>query len=179
MIIHIDMDAFYASVEERERPELVGQPVVVGGSSESRSVVSAANYKAREFGIHSAMPMSRAVRLCPGLVRLPVRMDLYAAVSEQIQAVFGRYTPQIEPLALDEAFLDVRASEQLYGSAEVIARRIKDEILQELQLVASVGVAPNKFLAKLASDIDKPDGFVVIRADQVQAFLDPLPVSRL
>ena len=179
MIIHIDMDAFYASVEERERPELVGRPIVVGGSPKSRGVVSAANYRAREYGIHSAMPMSQALRLCTDLVFLPVRMSLYAEVSGQLRAIFSRYTPQIEPLALDEAFLDVRASEQLHGSAEAIGRKIKQEIHQELNLIASVGVAPNKFLAKLASDHDKPDGFVVISPDAVQDFLDPLPISRL
>ncbi|MDH5778717.1 MAG: DNA polymerase IV [Gammaproteobacteria bacterium] len=179
MLIHIDMDAFYASVETRERPELAHRPLVVGGSVRSRGVVSAANYRAREYGIHSAMPMSRALRLCPELVCLPVRMDLYASVSAQIRAIFARYTPEIEPLALDEAFLDVSASQQLYGDAEQIGRRIKREIKTELDLVASVGVAPNKFLAKLASDHDKPDGFVVIQPDAVQAFLDPLPVSRL
>lgn len=179
MIIHVDMDAFYASVEERERPELVGKPIAVGGAPESRGVVSAANYLARKYGVHSAMPMSRAVRLCPNLICLPVQMSLYSAVSGQLRDIFARYTPQIEPLALDEAFLDVRASEQLYGPTEEIARRIKAEIWQELNLVASVGVAPNKFLAKLASDVEKPDGFVVVQKDEIAAFLDPLPVSRL
>ena len=179
MIIHLDMDAFYASVEIREHPELAGRPVVVGGSPEGRGVVSAANYLARQFGVHSAMPMRQALQRCPQAARLPVRMDLYSQVSAQIHAIFSRYTPCIEPLSLDEAFLDTRASERLFGSVEEIARRIKDEIWSELGLVASVGVAPNKFLAKLASDIDKPNGFRVIYPDEVQAFLDPLPVCRL
>ena len=178
-ILHVDMDAFYASIEEREDPSLRGKPVVVGGSEHSRGVVSAANYEARKFGIHSAMPMVQAVRRCSHLVRLPVRMDLYAQVSHQIRDVFARYTPLIQPLALDEAFLDVTASERLFKSAEHIGRRIQQDIQDELELVASVGVAPNKFVAKIASDIKKPGGFVVVDADQVQAFLDPLPVSRI
>ena len=179
MIIHIDMDAFYASVEELDRPELRGQPIIVGGAAEARGVVSAANYIARQSGVHSAMPMSRAMRLCPKAIRLPVRMTRYIELSGQIRAIFGRYTPLIEPLSLDEAFLDVAASERLYGSAEQIARRIKQEIKTELGLVASVGLGPNKFIAKIASDLDKPDGFVRVLASEVQAFLDPLPVSRL
>jgi len=178
-ILHVDMDAFYASVEIRERPELAGKPVIVGGAAEARGVVSAASYEARRFGVHSAMPMSQALRLCPEAVRLPVRMSLYSDVSEQIHAIFARYTPQIEPLSLDEAFLDVNASEKLFGSAGDIARRIKQEIRSELSLVASVGIAPNKFLAKIASDLDKPDGLVEVMPGEIQTFLDPLPVSRL
>jgi len=178
-ILHVDMDAFYASVEVRERPELAGKPVIVGGAAEARGVVSAASYEARRFGVHSAMPMSQALRLCPEAVRLPVRMSLYSEVSEQIHAIFARYTPQIEPLSLDEAFLDVNASEKLFGSAGDIAQRIKQEIRRELSLVASVGIAPNKFLAKIASDLDKPDGLVEVMPGEIQAFLDPLPVSRL
>lgn len=179
MIIHIDMDAFYASVEELDRPELRGKPVVVGGAAEARGVVAAANYVARRAGIHSAMPMSRALRLCPQLIRLPVRMTRYIEISQQIRVIFGRYTPLIEPLSLDEAFMDAVASERLYGSSEQIARRIKQEIKIELGLIASVGVGVNKFIAKIASDLDKPDGFVVVPPEQTQAFLDPLPVSRL
>ncbi len=178
-ILHVDMDAYYASVEVREQPGLRGRPVIVGGSPRQRGVVSAASYEARRFGVHSAMPMARAMRLCPQAVRLPVRMELYLRVSRQIHAVFKRYTPQIEPLSLDEAFLDVTDSVRLFGPAGRIARRIKQEIADELSLVASVGVAPNKFVAKIASDIDKPDGFVEVRADEVQAFLDPLPASRV
>jgi len=179
MIIHVDMDAFYASVEIRDRPELAGRPVVVGGAPEGRGVVAAASYEARRFGIRSAMPMARARRLCPELVILPVRMGYYGEVSARIRAVFERYTPLIEPLSLDEAFLDVRASRRLFGSAVDIARRIQQEIADELRLGASVGVAANKFLAKIASDLRKPGGFVVVEPGTEQAFLDPLPVARL
>jgi len=179
VILHVDMDAFYASVEERDRPELVGQPVIVGGSSEGRGVVAAANYVARTFGVHSAMPMATAVRYCPRGIVLPVRMDQYAAVSRQIREIFHRYTPLVEPLSLDEAFLDARGSEKLFGTAAEIGRLIKRDIKDETRLVASIGVAPNKFLAKIASDLDKPDGFVEVPADGIQQFLDPLPVSRI
>ncbi|MCF6209805.1 MAG: DNA polymerase IV [Gammaproteobacteria bacterium] len=179
MIIHADMDAFYASVEIRERPELRNRPVAVGGSAEGRGVIAAASYTARKFGVRSAMPTSTALKRCPDLVLLPVHMSLYAEASRQIHAIFARYTPLIEPLSLDEAFLDVGASERLFGSAVIIARRIKQEVHEELELVVSMGVAPNKFLAKIASDLDKPDGFVEVAVDRVQAFLDPLPVSRL
>jgi len=179
MIIHLDMDAFFASVEVRERPELTGLPVVVGGSSKSRGVVAAASYTARKFGIHSAMPMSQASRLCSDLCVLPVNMPLYVSVSRQIHEIFNRYTPEIEPLSLDEAFLDVCGSLKLFGSAEEIAKRIKHDIKQELQLIVSAGIAPNKFVAKIASDIEKPDGFVVIEENEMQGFLDPLPVKRI
>jgi len=178
-IIHVDMDAFYASVEVRDRPELRGEPVVVGGHPLRRGVVSAANYVARGYGIHSAMPTRTAVRLCPDAVFLPPRMRHYAAVSKQLCDILRRYTPLVEPLALDEAFLDVSASRRLYGSAPEIGRRIREDLGSELGLVASVGIAPNKFLAKLASDIDKPDGFVVVTPDTVPGFLEPLPVTRL
>ncbi|TWU15713.1 DNA polymerase IV [Allorhodopirellula heiligendammensis] len=179
MILHVDMDAFYASVEERERPELVGRPLVVGGTPEGRGVVAAANYEARKFGVHSAMPMATALRLCPNVVVLPVRMSDYAEVSRQIRDIFFRYTPLVEPLSLDEAFLDVSGCESLFGTASKIARLIKDKIMEETSLVASVGVAPNKFLAKIASDVRKPDGLVVVPPDAVQSFLDPLPVGRI
>ena len=179
MILHVDMDAFYASVEERDNPALVGQPVIVGGSPQQRGVVCAANYVARQFGVHSAMPAVTAHRLCPQAIFLPSRMDYYAEVSRQIREVFHRYTPLVEPLSLDEAFLDATGSEGLFGPAAEIGRQIKRVIRDELQLVASVGVAPNKFLAKIASDLDKPDGFVVVDPDHVQEFLDPLPVERL
>jgi DNA polymerase-4 len=179
MILHVDMDAFYASVEERDRPELVGKPVIVGGTPEGRGVVAAANYVARKFGVHSAMPAVTAYRLCPRGIFLWPRMDYYAEVSDQIRAIFEKYTPLVEPLSLDEAFLDVTGSERLFGPAETIGRMIKQEIRERLRLVASVGVAPNKFLAKIASDLKKPDGFVIVEPDRVQAFLDPLPVGRL
>jgi DNA polymerase-4 len=179
MILHVDMDAFYASVEERDRPELAGQPIVVGGTPEGRGVVAAANYVAREFGVHSAMPAATARRLCPHAVFLATRMEHYAEVSVQLREIFRRYTPLVEPLSLDEAFLDVTASQQLYGDATQIGRSIQQDIRQQLSLVASVGIAPNKFLAKIASDLEKPHGFVVVRPDQVSDFLEPLSVSRL
>lgn len=178
-ILHVDMDAFYASVEVREQPGLAGRPVIVGGSPRGRGVVSAANYEARRFGIHSAMPTARAMRLCPHAVCLPGRMSLYASVSHQIREIFNRYSPLVEPLSLDEAFLDVTDSQRLFGSAAEIANAIKQAISNELSLVASVGIAPNKFIAKIASDLDKPDGFVEVMPEEVQAFLDPLPVSRI
>jgi len=179
MILHVDMDAFYASVEERDRPELCGRPVIVGGSLEKRGVVASANYQARQYGVHAAMPAGLARRLCPHAVFLPVRMDDYAAVSQQIREVFHRFTPLVEPLSLDEAFLDVAGSTQLFGTPVQIGRQIQSSIRQELGLVASVGVAPNKFLAKIASDLKKPNGFVVVEPDKVHQFLDPLPVTRL
>lgn len=179
MIIHADMDAFFAAVEQREEPTLRGRPVAVGGSPEGRGVIAAASYEARRFGVRSAMPSASARQRCPELILLPVRLPLYAEASRRIQAIFARYTPLIEPLSLDEAFLDVTASERLFGPAADIARRIKREVRAELGLVVSVGVAPNKFLAKIASDLDKPDGFVEVAADGVQAFLDPLPLARL
>ncbi len=178
-IIHVDMDAFYASVEIRERPELADKPVIVGGRPDQRGVVSAANYIARRFGVHSAMPTATALRLCPQAVVLPPRHRFYAEISQQIHAIFERYTPQIEPLSLDEAFLDVTASIRLFGPAERIGWAIKQAIRDELNLVASVGVAPNKYLAKLAGDVEKPDGFVVVREDEIERFLTPLPVSRI
>ncbi len=179
MILRADMDAFYASVEERDRPELVGKPVIVGGSPEKRGVVSTANYVARKYGIHSAMPAVIAHRLCPQGVFLPPRIDYYAEVSGQIREIFERFTPLVEPLSLDEAFLDVTGSEHLFGSAIEIGRQIKQAIRQELRLVVSVGIAPNKFLAKIASDLKKPDALVVVEPDKIQEFLDPLPVERL
>lgn len=179
MIIHADMDAFYASVEIRERPDLAHKPVAVGGSVEGRGVISAANYVARRFGVHSALPTVTAKRLCPDLILLPGRMDLYAQVSQQIHHIFARFTPLIEPLSLDEAFLDVNASEKLFGSALTIGQAIKQAVKTELGLVVSIGIAPNKFIAKIASDIDKPDGLVLVSEEQVQAFLDPLPIKRI
>ena len=179
MILHVDMDAFYASVEERDQPDLVGHPVIVGGTPEGRGVVAAANYVARTFGVHSAMPAAQAKRLCPHAVFLRPRMEHYADISAQIRSVFDRYTPLVEPLSLDEAFLDVTGSAPLHGSAMKIAQDIKREIRNSLSLVASVGVAPNKFLAKIASDLEKPDGLVVVDPARVPEFLDPLPVNRL
>ena len=179
MILHVDMDAFYASVEARDRPELVGKPVIVGGSPERRGVVAAANYVARKFGVHSAMPSVTARRLCPRGIFLPSRIDHYAEVSQQIRGIFERFTPLVEPLSLDEAFLDVTGSEPLFGPAAEIGRKIKRVIRREVRLVASVGVAPNKFLAKIASDLEKPDGFVVVEPEKVPDFLNPLPIERI
>jgi len=179
MIIHVDMDAFYASVEQREDPTLQGKPVVVGGSAEGRGVVAASSYEARRFGIHSAMSAHRAKQLCPHAVFLRPRIDFYANVSSQIREILCEFTPLIEPLSLDEAFLDVTGSEGLHGTATQIGLQIKGLIQDKLRLVASVGVAPNKFVAKIASDIHKPNGFTVVDRAGMQAFLDPLPVGRL
>lgn len=178
-ILHVDMDAFYASVEIRDNPGLQGKPVLVGGTPEQRGVVAACSYPARKFGIHSAMPMSQALRLCPEAVVLPVRMSRYVDVSKQIHRIFHHYTPEVEPISLDEAFLDVTGCIALFGSAETIGKRIKADIKEQTGLTASVGIAPNKFLAKLASDLDKPDGFVVITENDKQRILDPLPVARI
>lgn len=178
-IIHVDMDAFYASVEQHDNPALKGKPVIVAGSPASRGVVSAASYEARTFGVHSAMPASQAHRLCPNGVFLPVRMSRYVDVSRQIRTIFHRYTPDVEPLSVDEAFLDVTGCIKLFGSADMIGRRLKDDIKAETGLIASVGIAENKFLAKLASDLDKPDGFVLITPENKQAVLDPLDIRRI
>lgn len=178
-VLHVDMDAFYASVEVRDNPSLAGLPVCVGGPASGRGVISAASYEARKYGVHSAMPTAQARRLCPHLVLLPPDFDRYTEVSRQIMEVFRRYTPQVEPLSLDEAFLDVAGCERLFGDAIEVGRRIKQDILAETGLVASVGVATSKFLAKLASDLDKPDGFRVIRADEIREVLDPLPVRKI
>lgn len=179
MILHVDMDAYYASVEQRDDPQLRGKPVIVGGAATGRGVVCAASYEAREYGVHSAMSSVVAQRLCPNGIFLPARMDHYAAISRQIRESFLKFTPLVEPLSLDEAFLDVAGSERLFGSAVEIGWQLKKNIMNELGLVASVGVAPNKFLAKVASDLEKPDGFVQVDPNGIQAFLDPLPVSRL
>ena len=173
------MDAFYASVELRDRPDLAGKPVAVGGRADKRGVIAAASYAARKFGVHSAMPTAQALRLCPELVLLPADFDTYTRVSQEIMAIFQRYTPLVEPLSLDEAFLDVAGCERLFGDAVAIGHAIKADILRETALVASIGVAPSKFLAKLASGLDKPDGFRVIQPDEVRAVLDPLPVSAI
>lgn len=178
-IIHIDMDAFYASVEQRDNPELKGKPVIIGGSVESRGVVSTASYEARKYGVHSAMPMAEAHRLCPDGVYLPVDMQKYRLVSHQIMDIFHRFTPEVEAISLDEAFLDVTASQKLFGTAEEIGREIKRLIKTELNLTASVGLAYNKFLAKLASDMDKPDGFYQIGPEELESKVWPLPVRRM
>jgi DNA polymerase-4 len=176
-IIHIDMDAFYASVEQRDDPALRGRPVAVGGSS-ARGVVAAASYEARVFGVRSAMPSTRAARLCPDLVFVPPRFEVYRAVSRQIGAIFRDYTALIEPLSLDEAYLDVTADDRGMGSATRIAERIRQRIRSETGLTASAGVSYNKFLAKLASDQNKPDGLCVIRPGEGADFVARLPVAR-
>ena len=178
-IIHVDMDAFYASVEQLDNPDLKGKAVIVGGDTKKRGVVAAASYEARKFGVHSAMPMSQAIRLCPDAIVLSVRMKRYAEIAEQIRAIFQKFTPDMEPISLDEAFLDVTGSIRLFGSAEQIGHDIKNQIKEQLGLIASVGIASNKFLAKLASDLDKPDGFVIVTEENKQKILDPLPVSRI
>ncbi len=173
------MDAFYASVEERENPELKGRPLIVGGQASARGVVAASNYAARRYGIHSAMPTAGALKRYPKLLIIKPNGELYSKVSQQIRAIFYRYTPIIEPLSLDEAFLDPQGSERLHGDAEAIGRKIKADIRNELDLVASVGIAPTKFVAKLASDFNKPDGFTIVRPEAVSAFLEPLPVHKI
>jgi len=178
-IIHVDMDAFYASVEQLDHPELVGKPLIVGGDPNARGVVAAASYEVRKYGVHSAMPMAQAVRLCPQAIVLPVRMKRYVEISRKIHHIFDQYTPLVEPLSLDEAFLDVTGSLRLFGSADCIGKTIKGKIKQNLGLTGSVGIAPNKFLAKLASDLQKPDGFVVITEQNKQETLDPLPIRRI
>lgn len=176
------MDAFFAAVEQRDHPRYRGRPVIVGAEPKGgrgRGVVAACSYEARPFGIHSAMPIGRAYRLCPRAVFLPVRMERYQEVSERLFGIFARYTDLVEALSIDEAFLDVTGSTRLFGAAEAIARRIKADIRQEEGLVASVGVGGSKFVAKVASDLGKPDGFVAVPPGQEKAFLAPLPVSRL
>ena len=178
-IIHVDMDAFYASVEQRDRPELRGRPVIVGADPRGRGVVAASSYEARRFGVHSAMPIGRAARLCPDGVFLPVDMEKYARVSREIMAILAEFTPLLEPLSIDEAFLDVTKTRALFGDGEEQARRIKSRIRTAVGLAASVGVASNKFIAKVASDLEKPDGLVVVAPGGEADFLAPLPVSRL
>jgi DNA polymerase-4 len=177
-ILHVDLDAFYAAVEQRDDPALRGKPVLVGGSAR-RGVVASCSYEARRFGIHSAMPMAEALRRCPRAIVVRHRMDRYAAASRAFFAILGDYSPEVEGLSLDEAFLDVTASERLLGDGPTIARAIKRRVTAELSLVASVGIAPIKLAAKIASDIDKPDGLRIVPPDQLLAFLHPLPVTRL
>ncbi|MGH3440710.1 MAG: DNA polymerase IV [Nitriliruptorales bacterium] len=176
--LHVDMDAFYASVEQRDAPELLGRPVVVGGSG-NRGVVAAASYEARRFGVFSAMPMVRARRLCPELVVVSPDFSKYREISAEIRDVLLSYTPNVEPLSLDEAFLDVSGAERLFGSPVEIARRLREDIRERTDLPSSVGVAPSKFLAKLCSTKAKPDGLLHLRREEVESFLWPLPVSDL
>lgn len=177
-IIHADMDAFYASVEIRENPSLTGKPVVVGGSPESRSVVCAASYEARKYGIRSAMSCSRAKRLCPNAIFIPPNFSLYRTVSQEIQKLFFEYTDLVEPLSLDEAYLDVTNNKKNISSATIIAEEIKEKVSKQTQLTISCGVSYNKFLAKIASDWKKPDGLFVIKPDSAVSFLKELSIGK-
>ena len=177
-IIHLDMDAFYAAVEVMDNPDLQGKPVIVGGSKE-RGVVSSASYEARTFGIHSAQPVATAMRLCPQGIFRPVRMWRYKEISQQIFEIFQRFSPLVEPLSLDEAFVDVTGSTRLFGPPEEIAKKIKQQVVAETGLTASAGVAPTKFIAKIASDIQKPDGLTIVPEGKVKEFLEPLPIEKL
>ncbi len=178
-IIHADLDAFYASVEQLDRPELRGKPVVVGGPPEARGVVMAASYEARRFGVRSAMPMGRALRLCPKAVRVPARFDRYGEISREVMAVFREVTPLVEPLSLDEAFLDATEQVDAYGGPEKLARHLKDEVKMRTGLTLSVGLGVNKLVAKVASDMEKPDGLVIVPAGAEAAFLAPLKTRAL
>lgn len=178
-IIHIDMDCFYASIEIRNNPSLKGKPVAVGGKANQRGVLTTCNYEARKFGLHTAMSTSQALKRCPNLILLPVNMSLYKAVSEQIHCIFRRYTDIIELISLDEAYLDVTACKQHSGSATWIAQAIRQDIWQELQLTSSAGIAPLKFLAKIASDQNKPNGQFVICPEEVADFVKTLPLKKI
>ena len=178
-IAHVDMDAFYAAIEQRDRPELRGRPVIVGASPTGRGVVSAASYEARPYGVHSAMPIGRAARLCPHAAFLPVDMQKYQRVSVQVMAILGDFSPLVEPVSVDEAFVDLTGTESLFGSPVDAARSIKRRILAETGLTASAGLAANKFVAKVASELKKPDGLVVVPAGDEARFLGALPIERL
>ena len=178
MILHIDMDAFYAAVEQLDHPQLRGKCVIVGGTS-NRGVVATASYEARRFGVRSAMPIFQARQRCPQAVFVPPRMDRYQEVSRQIMAILREFCPLVEPVSIDEAFLDLAGTERLHGAPVEMARVIKHEILAAVHLTGSVGVAPIRFLAKIASDVNKPDGLTVIAADQVEAFIDRLPIAKV
>lgn len=177
-ILHVDLDAFYASVEQRDDPSLRGVPIIVGGAA-PRGVVTAASYEARRYGVRSAIPTAQAMQLCPNLIVIPMDMARYAEASREFFAILDEFSPLVEGLSMDEAFLDVEGEERLLGEGPSIARQIKQRVRDAIDLVASVGVAPTKFVAKIASDIDKPDGLRVVRPGKVLDFLHPLPVSRL
>ena len=177
-IMHVDMDAFFASIEQLDHPEYKGHPVIVGGLS-SRGVVATCSYEARKFGVHSAMPISRAKKLCPDGIYVYPRMDRYKEVSEQIFSIMKEFTPYIEPLSVDEAFLEVSGMSTMYSGPKALGRAIKDRVFEETGLIISAGLAPNKFLAKLASDLDKPDGLVVIPYGREKEILAPLPIKRI
>ncbi len=178
-IIHVDLDAFFASVEQLDNPELKGRPVIVGGSIKERGVVSTASYEARAFGVQSAQPIARARKLCPQGVFLRVRMDRYREISRRVLKILSSCTPKVEPVSIDEAFLDITGCEKLFGKAEDIAREIKTRIKKEVGLTCSLGVAPNKFLAKVASGMQKPDGLLIVRDNDKESFLANLPVGKI
>ena len=177
-IIHLDMDAFYAAVEMMDNPALRGKPLIVGGGRE-RGVVSSASYEARQFGIHSAQPIVTAMQLCPHGIFLPVRMQRYKEISREIFGIFHRFSPLVEPLSLDEAFLDVTDSIRLFGAPAVIAKKIKQQVVAKTGLTVSAGVAPSKFVAKIASEIQKPEGLTIVPQRKVRDFLDPLCIDNL
>jgi nucleotidyltransferase/DNA polymerase involved in DNA repair len=181
VFLHVDMDAFFASVEQHDHPELSGKPVVVGSPPDQRGVVAAASYEARKFGIHSAMPSRTAFQKCPQAVFLPVNMARYKEVSRRIMRIFETYSPLVQPLSIDEAFLDVTGAQRLFGDGETIAEKIRRDILDQTGLTASVGVAPNMYLAKIASDMNKPDGLTLVPFEQeaIEKLLAPLPISRM
>jgi len=179
-IMHVDMDAFYASVEMLDNPELKGKPVIVGGvDMNNRGVVSTASYEARKYGVHSAMPIYKAKKLCPNGIYISGRMERYKELSIEIHKIFHKYTPKVEKISIDEAFLDLKGCHKLFDTSEKIGKKIKNEIEDKVGLTASVGISKNKFLAKLASTIDKPDGFKIIYTDEVDDFLDDLPIGML
>ena len=182
IILHVDMDAFFAAVEQREHPEYFGKPLIVGADpikGKGRGVVSTCSYEARKFGVHSAMPISQAYKLCPHGIYVPPNGALYSQVSKDIFKLFFEFTDLVEPLSIDEAFLDVSGCIRLFGSAKQIGKKLKYRIYETLALTASVGIAPNKFLAKIASDLEKPDGLVIVEEDKIQEFLNPLVLNRL
>ncbi len=176
-IMHLDMDAFYAAVEQADNPELRGRPVIVGGSH--RGVVSAASYEARVFGVHSALPMFQARKLCPQGVFLPVRMSRYREVSRQVMAILAGVSPLVEQVSIDEAYVDLTGTEKMHGPLPEFARRLKTEIKEKTGLTCSIGLAPNKFLAKIASDLHKPDGLTIIPEAEVPEFLNALPIDKI
>lgn len=178
-ILHVDLDAFFASVEERDQPELRGLPVIIGGRPDQRGVVSTCSYAARKYGVHSAMPLTEAYRRCPHGIFLPGDMTKYQLASRQVFAIFRRFTPIVEPISIDEAFLDLTGCTNLFGDPITIAQEIKQLIRQEVGITASAGIAHNKFLAKIASELEKPDGLVWIKPDQIKSVLHPLPIGRL
>ncbi len=179
LVMHMDMDAFFASVEQRDRPELLGKPVIVGAAPGSRGVVSTCSYEARRFGVHSAMPISEAYRRCPQGVYLPPDMSRYQEVSRQVMEVLGRFSPVVEPVSVDEAFVDLTGCTALWGEARHIGEKVKKTVETELRLTASVGIAPNRMAAKIASDLEKPDGLVIVAAEELLDFLAPLDVGKL